>query len=143
MQAEAISTGLVRSSPARRLAGLGPRSALASATALAVVAAATWGFGTPQMGLDADLARVLRFMAAIKLALAAIALTASWWRLGRPCDGWRTMAYISGPPLAVGGSMLLLALHSFGVAAVTLHGGLLAVLVASLTDRNFFANRQL
>ena len=101
-----------------------------------------WGFGAPQAGLDADLVRVLRFMAVIKLAFAAIALSAAWWRLARPIGGWRTAAYIGGPPLAAGGAMLLLALHDLGTAALTLHGGLLAVLAAALTDRDFFADRQ-
>lgn len=142
MQAPAIPAGLVRSRAARRPARLGPRSALAAATVLALAAGAGWGLSAPQAGLDADLVRVLRFMAVIKLAFAVIALAASWWRLARPASGWRTAAYIGGPPLAVGGAMLLLALHDLGIAALALHGGLLAVLAAALTDRDFFATPQ-
>lgn len=120
---------------------VGPRALLLVATALVSAAVLAAHDGTAKAAVEADLARVLRFMAALKLAFAVGALGLSWWRLARPAEGWRGTAYVAGPPLALGGALLMLSLAHPGLAAVGVHAGLLAVLAAALTDRTFLADR--
>ena len=122
---------------------VGPRVLLVLATVLAAGAVLAIDDGSAQAAVEADLARVLHFMAALKLALAACALGVSWWRLARPAEGWRGTAYIAGPPLAVGGGLLMLSLAHPGLAALGVHAGLFAVIAAALTDKDFFAGRTL
>ena len=125
------------SSPTRPLAGSQARTLLLVATGVAASAAVARGYLAGPATVEADLGRVLRFMAAMKLAFAAAAFAASWWRLGRPAAAWRTLAYIGGPALAASGAILMLSLADLGLAAVTLHAGLLAGLAAALTDGDF------
>ena len=117
------------------------RTALVAAILLALAVAGTAIAGTPAAEVEPDLARILRFMGALKLLFAALAFAVAWFRLARPAGGWRRLAYLGGPPLAAGGAVLLLSLHHPAVAALSLHGGLLAVLAAALTDADFFASR--
>lgn len=120
---------------------VGPRTLLLVATLLASAGVLAIDAGAATVPVEADLARILRFMAALKLALAACALAASWWRLARPAAGWRGTAYVVGPPLSVGGALVMLSLAHPGLAALGVHAGLLAVLAASLTDKDFFPDR--
>jgi hypothetical protein len=118
-------------------AGSRARTLLLVATGVAASAAVARGYTAGPATVEADLGRVLRFMAAMKLAFAAAAFAASWWRLGRPAAAWRTLAYVGGPALAASGAILMLSLADLGLAAVTLHAGLLAGLAAALTDGDF------
>jgi hypothetical protein len=86
---------------------------------------------------EPDLVRLLRFMALIKGAFAVAALAAGLWRLGRPVAGWRAAAYTLAPALMAGGALALWRLVWPGPASLGLHLGLLAFLVAALTDRDF------
>ncbi|GAB6845214.1 hypothetical protein HNR00_004207 [Methylorubrum rhodinum] len=121
---------------------VGPRALLVAATFLAAGAVLAIDDGAAKASVEADLARVLQFMAALKLAFAACALGVSWWRLARPAEGWRGIAYVAGPPLSVGGGLLMLSLAHPGLAAIGVHAGLAAVIAAALTDKAFFADRQ-
>lgn len=122
---------------------LGPRALLLAATFLAAGAVLATYDPSAKASVEADLARVLQFMAALKLAFAACALGVAWWRLARPVEGWRGFAYVAGPPLAVGGGLLMLSLAHPGLAAIGVHAGLVAVIAAALTDKSFFAERTL
>jgi hypothetical protein len=121
---------------------VGPRVLLVAATVLASALVLAIDDGAAKASVEADLARVLQFMAALKLAFAACALGVSWWRLARPAEGWRGIAYVAGPPLSVGGGLLMLSLAHPGLAAIGVHAGLAAVIAAALTDKAFFADRQ-
>ena len=122
---------------------IGPRAGLVLATFLAAGAVLATYDGSAKTGIEADLARVLQFMAALKLAFAACALGVSWWRLARPVEGWRGIAYVVGAPLSLGGGLLMLSLAHPGLAALSAHAGLVAVAAAALTDKGFFAERTL
>jgi hypothetical protein len=142
MPMPAISTDIVLPrAVAQPLRWLTPRRLLLSVTCFVAGVALVWGSTTPKSMIDADLARVLRFMAGLKLAFAALALVGSWWRLSRPAEGWRTVAYVAGPPLAFGSSILMLSLTHLSLAALGLHAGLFAVVVAALSDERFFSGR--
>ncbi len=121
---------------------VGPRALLVTATFLAAGAVLASYDQTAKASVEADLARVLQFMAALKLTFAAGALGVSWWRLGRPAEGWRGIAYLAGPPLSVGGGLTMLSLAHPGLAAIGVHAGLAAVIAAALTDKDFFAGRR-
>ena len=121
---------------------VGPRTLLLAATFLAAGAVLATYDPTAKASVEADLARVLQFMAALKLAFAACALGVSWWRLARPAEGWRGIAYVVGPPLSLGGGLLMLSLAHPGLAAIGVHAGLAAVIAAALTDTDFFAGRR-
>lgn len=135
MQAPAIQA----STTASRLR-VEPRPLLVAATFLAAGAVLATYDQTAKAFVEADLARVLHFMAALKLAFAACALGVSWWRLARPVEGWRGLAYLAGPPLSLGGGLLMLSLAHPGLAAIGVHAGLAAVIAAALTDRAFFVD---
>ncbi|WP_232630744.1 hypothetical protein [Methylobacterium sp. Leaf118] len=127
---------VARASPPWR----GPRLLLLGATFAA--SGTVWlASGASPPSVEADLARVLLFMAGLKLALAVLAVAVGLWRLSRPARGWRGIAYVGGPPLAVAGALLMLTLDHLGLAALGVHAGLLAVLAAALTDAQFFAGR--
>ncbi len=137
MQAPAIQAPITGS----RLR-VGPRALLVTATFLAAGAVLASYDQTAKASVEADLARVLQFMSALKLTFAACALGVTWWRLGRPAEGWRGIAYLAGPPLSVGGGLMMLSLAHPGLAAIGVHAGLAAVIAAALTDKDFFAGRR-
>lgn len=116
-------------------AGLGPRAGLVLLTLAAVGGALALGPGST--AIEPDLARVIRCMAAIKGVFAVAAFAACLWRLGRPAPGWRGAVYVAGPPLMAAGSLALWTMQFFGPAALGLHAGLIAVVAAALTDRDF------
>ncbi len=113
------------------------RTILVLATILALVIAGATALGPPAMVGDPDLARVLRFMAAMKGIFALAGLAACYWRLGRPATAWRVAIYVAGPPAMAGGALALFFYHDVALAAGSLHLGLFAVLAAMLTDRDF------
>ncbi|KQT61355.1 hypothetical protein ASG52_00240 [Methylobacterium sp. Leaf456] len=117
------------------------RALLLVATLLAAAGVLATFDASAKATVEADLARVLQFMAALKLAFAACALGVSYWRLARPAEGWRGIAYVAGPPLSLGGGLLMLSLTHPGLAAVGVHAGLAMVIAAALTDPAFFAER--
>jgi hypothetical protein len=137
MHVPIVASHAVARPSAAILAGSRARTLLLVATGVVASAAVARGYTAGPASVEADLGRVLRFMAAMKLAFATAAFAASWWRLGRPAAPWRTLAYVGGPALAASGAILMLSLADLGFAAVTLHAGLLAVLAAALTDGDF------
>ena len=128
--------------PARAVGRMGPaRLALVLLTATAVLGTAAMAVRVPATPVDPDLARVIRFMAAIKGGFALAALAAGFWRLARPAASWRTAVYVAGPPAMAGGAIALGTFHSPALAAAALHLGLLAAVAAALTDPDFLPDR--
>jgi hypothetical protein len=117
------------------------RLALVLLTAAALLGTAAVAVRAPAVPVEPDLARVIRFMAAIKGAFALAALAGCVWRLARPAVPWRTAIYVAGPPAMAAGALALGTLHSPGLAAAALHLGLFGVLAAALTDSEFLPDR--
>ena len=113
------------------------RTILVLATILALLVAGAAALRAPAAIPDPDLARLLRFMAAMKGVFALAAFTACYWRLARPATAWRVAVYVAGPPAMAGGALALFAFQNVALAAAGLHLGLFAVLAAALTDRDF------
>ena len=130
--------------PARASERLGPaRLALVLLTAAALLATTAVAVRSSATPVEPDLARVIRFMAAIKGVFALAALAAGFWRLARPAAPWRTAIYVAGPPAMAAGALALGTLHSPALAAAALHLGLLGVVAAALTDADFLPDRSL
>jgi hypothetical protein len=81
-----------------------------------------------------ELARLLRAMAALKVALAAPVFAAVLWRLGAPASPGRLLAYgLAGAAMAAGPG-LIWSLAQLKLGALLLHGGLLSALVLLWRD---------
>lgn len=117
------------------------RGVLVGATG-AGIGAALW-LGPAQTPIEADLVRLMRFMALLKGAFALAAIGLSWWRLAWPASAWREAVYVSGPALMAGGALALFQLQAAVLAAIFLHVGLIAFVAAALTDRDFIRLRRL
>ncbi|MGU3540443.1 hypothetical protein [Methylobacterium sp. A54F] len=140
MPSSAVSS--VSGVPAGAVRARGPirvgRPALVLGLVAAVAVAASLGTGPD--GVEADLARLLRFMALLKGLFAGAAFAAAWWRLARlarPARSWRGLVYAAAPGLMAGGAVALWRGAEAGAAALALHLGLFAFLAAALTDRDF------
>ncbi|MFC6790870.1 hypothetical protein ACFQE0_15360 [Methylobacterium komagatae] len=110
---------------------------LVGLTSLALLVAGAAALRPPAAIPDADLARVIRFMAAMKGVFALMAFAASYWRIARPAASWRVAVYVTAPPAMAGGAVALWCFENAGLAAAGLHLGLFAMLAAALTDRDF------
>ncbi|WP_449411317.1 hypothetical protein [Methylobacterium komagatae] len=115
----------------------GARTWLVGLTSVALLAAGAAALRPPAAIPDSDLARVIRFMAAMKGVFALIAFVASYWRLARPAAFWRVAIFVGGPPAMAAGAVALWFFENAGLAAAGLHLGLFAMLAAALTDRDF------
>lgn len=91
--------------------------------------------------LDPDFVRLMRFMAVMKGAFLAVALVGSAWRLSRPATAWRTAVYVGAPTAMAFGTVALWRLAAAGPAAAALHLGMVALLAAALTDKDFIPTR--
>ena len=81
-----------------------------------------------------DLTRLLRAMAGLKMLLAAGAVAAVYWRLGRAVGAGRLAGYAaSGAAMAAGPGLIWTMMH-VGAGALLLHGGLLAAIVLLWRD---------
>ena len=137
------AAALAAGSPARgqsraRKPGARPyRPALIAAVLLAAVAAFALGHEPAAHNAapaDADLARLLRFMAVIK---AGMAVMASWlvdWRLRFAAPPRLATAYIAALALMVAGPGLIWSMTHIIVGAVLFHAGLLLLLALGWAD---------
>lgn len=132
-----VRAAIDRGSASWRSAHRVPRAALCLLTAAAILGAGAASARSTGSLVDPDLARVIRFMAVMKGGFALAAFAACLWRLARPAGPWRTPIYVVGPPLMAAGAIGLWSFQGLQVAAPALHLGLLAVLAAALTDRDF------
>lgn len=85
-------------------------------------------------GAGADLARLLRAMAAIKLLMAAAVAAAILWRLGTTITPARFTAYALASAAMAAGPGLIWDMAYIRTGAVLLHGGLLASAVVLWRD---------
>ena len=81
-----------------------------------------------------DLTRLLRFMAAMKAGMAALALAAVWWRLALPAGAGRLLAYLAAAAAEAAGPVLIWGMAHVGLGSLLLHGGLFAALVLLWRD---------
>ena len=108
----------------------------------AVASGAVWGFwdtgaadsAQAVAGAGADLARLLRFMAVIKAAMALGALAAIWWRLGLAASPVRLSVYLATAAAMGAGPGLIWAMAHVAWGALLLHGGLFAALILLWRD---------
>ena len=83
---------------------------------------------------DADLARLLRFMALIKAALAVLAVGLVYWRLRHPASPRLATAYVGALALMAAGPGLIWSMTHIIAGAVLFHAGLLGFLALGWTD---------
>jgi hypothetical protein len=119
----------------RQTSAVGPRVALligsgllAAAPLAAVEPAAHWLD-------DPELFKLLRGMAGIKALLAAIALAAAWWRLGRsPAPAGLAVRYIGGVWALALATGLIWQLTVIPAASVLFHAATITLLVTAWAD---------
>jgi hypothetical protein len=104
------------------------------AAAVGVAAAAR---GVPAAVADADLAGLLRAMAAIKAVLVAAGVGVLAWRLRRPAPTALRAAYLAGAWVAAGAVAAMWCLVALGAVAVVLHAVAAALFVLAWRDRDF------
>lgn len=90
-------------------------------------------------GVDADLLRLMRGMALIKGAFAAIAAVVCYWRLARPMPAWRASAYVGGTWVMAAGAVAIWHMRDLAVASIGLHAALFGLVFLALADPDFFA----
>ncbi len=115
-----------------------PRAVLVLVLAAAAVAGfvATGGDATSAAIADsgADLTRLLRAMAAIKMAMAACAAAAVAWRLGAPVSPKWFAGYALASVAMAAGPGLIWDMAHVAAGAALLHAGLLATIVLLWRD---------
>jgi hypothetical protein len=99
-----------------------------------LAAAVSVGLAGVSAGIDPDLVRLLRAMAAIKTMMAVAAAAAIWWRLGSPIGGVRLVAYGVAVASMASGPALIWSMVHLAVGAALLHGGLFASLILLWRD---------
>lgn len=124
-----ISAAGARRAAARRMLAV----AAAAVAVLLAIASAALTPGSPPA--DAELAMLLRFMAAVKAALALAALAAAIWRLGHPASRPLAAAYALAPAPMAAGAVVIWQLAYVAGGAALFHGGLIVLLLALYADR--------
>ena len=112
------------------------QSALIAAAILAAFAGLAIGHHPAYhaASFDVDLARLLRFMALIKAALAVLAGGLVWWRLRLAASPRLATAYIGALALMAAGPGLIWSMTHMIAGAILFHAGLLAFLALGWTD---------
>ncbi len=111
------------------------RSVLLAGCILSIAVAASIGDPWPFMQADAELALLLRGMAAIKSLLVVAAVAILLWRFGRPVRPAVAAAYLVGTWMIAGATMLIWQLSLIVPAAGLFHiGGLMLLLIALRDD---------
>jgi hypothetical protein len=133
----------VPSNAAPSHAGAGIAPPIARATILVVVAGCgilglmftdTQASARAAKLAGADLARLLRAMAAIKALLAAAVIATVTWRLALPAAAPRLAAYAAACASMAAGPGLIWDMAHVGTGALLLHGGLLAAILLLWRD---------
>lgn len=131
-----VHAGTVAKS-AQGAVSLTPRS---SRTILVIVVAASIAISVHSVAPEAaaragaDLTHLLRFMAALKGAMALAAFAAVLWRFGEPVTSGRLGAYALVSGIMAAGPPLIWGIDRVGLGALLLHGGLLACVVLLWRD---------
>jgi hypothetical protein len=84
---------------------------------------------------DAELAMLLRFMAAVKAAIALAVLGVTAWRLGHPASAAVGLLYVAAVALMSAAPGVIWQLAHVGIGAGLFHAGLLLLLGALVADR--------
>jgi hypothetical protein len=84
---------------------------------------------------DAELATLLRFMAAVKAVIALAVLGVTAWRLGHPATPAIALLYLASVSLMAAAPGVIWQLAHVGVGAGLFHAGLLLFLGALVADR--------
>jgi hypothetical protein len=111
------------------------RSLLLSGCIASVAMAAWLGEPAALMRSDAELAQLLRGMAAIKGLIVLAAVGALLWRFGQPAPRRIAIAYLLGAWLIAGATMLVWQLSLVPLAALAFHAGEFTLLIAAWRDR--------
>lgn len=128
---DAFPSTLQRTGPRRRIT-------LAIAVALAMGA----GFAASQdaasvraaQAAGPELVRLLRFLAALKMAMAAAASGAAWWRLGYPASARLAASAIAACALMAFGSGVIWAMAHIVLGSALFYAGLLALLALGCAE---------
>jgi hypothetical protein len=110
------------------------RVALVASCTVAVVAAIVLGRPDAHLVADAELALLLRGMAALKAAMVAAALVLVLWRLGRPVARRNALVYVIGTAALSAATALIWQLASIPAAALVFHLAGLALMLAAYRD---------
>ena len=121
-------------------AGLSPAVARAAVVG-AVLAGAVVAFastvgeeGAAVAAAGAELTRLLRAMAGLKLLMAAGVAGGIYWRLGVAAPGWRVAGYVLAAAGLGAGPALIWTMGHVGPGALLLHGGLFGGVLALWRD---------
>ncbi|MEP7065062.1 MAG: hypothetical protein ABI889_03415 [Gemmatimonadota bacterium] len=117
-----------------------PRSAtlrVALIAGSAIAATAVVLVAHPSAPVDADLARLLRLMATLKIAMLAGALAVLEWRMRRPLRTSLALGYVALSWIAAGAVTSLWMLASIGASAVVLHVAGAVLVILACADRDF------
>ncbi len=112
----------------------GRRAVLAATVVGGVAAAALLGRPNPAITADPELAFVLRGMAMIKLAIAALAIALVWWRAAAPAAASRFLAYTACTALLAAAATLVLELAVIAATSVVFHATLITLGLLALND---------
>lgn len=110
------------------------RVTLMAGTVIAVMLAAALAQPSASLLADAELAFLMRGMAAIKAALVLLALALVGWRLGRPTAPALAAIYLLGVWLMAGATMLVWQLSMIAGSALAFHVGEIALLLVAWRD---------
>jgi hypothetical protein len=102
---------------------------------IASIAIAAW-LGEPAafVRADAELAQLLRGMAAIKAIIVLAAVGVLLWRFGQPVPRRTAIAYLLGAWLIAGATTLVWQLSFVPLAALAFHAGEFTLLIAAWRD---------
>ncbi len=103
--------------------------------AFAVVGAAAFGLTTGGGTVDPELALLLRFMAAVKAAMAAAAAFLVAWRMNEPVRPAPALGYVVAVSSMAAGAGLIWQLGHVAAGAAMVHGGLVAIGALAWIDR--------
>lgn len=110
------------------------RAGLIAATTAAIVAATALSDPAPLARADAELAALLRGMAALKALLAIAAFAAVFWRFGAPIGMSLGVVYAASTAAMAAGAALIWGLSHIGFTAIAFHAALIALAFAALRD---------
>lgn len=96
------------------------------------------GAGAPSVAVmaDAELARLLRAMAFLKLAFLLPLMAATWWRFGQPVSARRAAAYLAANVVGLTGWGCMARLSHGAWAPSLFYGGLIGVVILFGTERH-------
>lgn len=101
----------------------------------ALLGAGALGFAGGTDGAGSDLVVLMRFMAAVKAAMALGAVALVWWRMGDPVGRGTAAAYVAAAAVMAAGPGLIWDMRHLALGAIAVHGGLSALLVTGWLDR--------